>query len=132
MCERPLCAGRAVFRTGARPLESLGSSSVVKNRPKEQPAKTKTSLGSQNEAVEHRGTFLSSHGWQCRLPGTLAGTQHRYWMTIQIRVELEKSTMAVGMEDFAVNFSALPRVTTRKDPVHRGLLEYGFSVVNGL
>ena len=125
MYVRPLCAGRAVFRTGTRPLESLGSSSMVKNRPKEGPTKTTTSRGTSKNG-------LSSHGRRCRLPGTLDGIQNRYWLTIQIRVELEKSTMAVGMEDFAVNFSALPRVTTRKDPVHRGLLEYGFSVMNGL
>ena len=101
---------------------------MVKNRPKEQPAKTKTSLGTaqkffggQNKALEHRGTFLSSHEWQCRLPGTLAGTQNRYWMTIQFRVELENPTMALKMEDFAVNFSALPLGTTRKGSVHDGL-----------
>ena len=62
----------------------------------------------------------SSHGWLCRLPGTLAGTQNRYWMTVRIRVEIENPTMALGMEDFAVNFSVLPLGTSRKGSVREG------------
>ena len=77
---------------------------MVKNRPKEQPSKTKS------VTLE-----------PCRLPGTLAGTQNRYWLTIRFRVGIENPTMALQMDDFSLNFSALPLETIRKGSVHDGL-----------
>ena len=74
---------------------------MVKNRPKEQPSKTK------------RVTLEP-----CPLPGTLAGTQNRYWLTIRFRVEIENPTMALQLDDFSLNFSALPLGTSRKRGVH--------------
>ena len=93
---------------------------MVKNRPKEQPNKTETSLDGQNKASEHSRTFLSSHGWLGWLAGTLAGIQNRYWLTIHCRVEIENPTMALEMEDFAVNISALPLGTGKKGGVREG------------
>ena len=77
---------------------------MVKNRPKEQPSKTKSVTPEP-----------------CRLPGTLAGTQNRYWLTIRFRVGIENPTMALQMDDFSLNFSALPLETIRKGSVHDGL-----------
>ena len=77
---------------------------AVKKRPKEQPSKTKRVTGTL-----------------AGVTGTFAGNQNRHWISIGIRVEIGKPTMALEMEDFSLNFSALPPGTSWKGSVHGGL-----------